>query len=206
MTRSPSSLRTYSVHVFVYPDGLRLAYLEGSHVCPADGCVHEVEASSGPAAKGAAMRQHRSRCEGQVPCLSLYQPWASALAPPPGKRRLKRNETRGHAPPRDLVGLRFVIHAALREVYVPLWMERICYAANLPPDSLPRGVALGTAVLESIRQMPEARPSDGNDRIAGDWSDGRYALLFEKHEPFPKPIPLSGRQGVFWEPRERLGL
>ena len=210
--KSRSRLSRYEVRVFVYqkPDGsvdYRHAYLLGWPLCPASGgCIHEVDASSGQAAKGAAIRQHRSLCERQVPCISLYQPWASLLVPPHGRHRLKINETRGFAPPADLLGMRFVIHAAQRDEYVPLLLERLCYGNNMPPAHLPRGVALGTARMTAVGQMPEAKPADGSDLTCGNWEPGRFAWRFEEDYPFPEPIPLRGRQGIFWESAESLGL
>jgi len=140
----------------------------------------------------------------RIACISLWQPWASLLIQGP-----KIHETRSWAPPEALIGQRFVIHAAKKapgprksNVYVPLLLERLAYARNVLPYAQPLGVALGTAVLVSAYPVEEHGPENGDDRVCGDWSDGRWAWRFDDRRAFEKPVPIRGRQRIWYEPLE----
>ena len=143
----------------------------------------------------------------RIPCISLWQPWASLLM----LDAAKVHETRSWMPPLRVLGLRFAIHAAKRkpgpqelemcELLVVLLKNR-----SLPITPLPMGAVLGTAVLAEARATTTTVPKTNLDYVCGDWSDGRYAWRFESRRPFVTPVPLRGRQGIWWESPEVLGL
>ena len=138
----------------------------------------------------------------RLPAITLWQPWASLLA-----HGIKPHETRSWPAPPALVGERVAIHAAARPVRprdLPALLERECYGSNLPPYNLPLGCLLGTARLTYSRHMSGVRPLSHADRIAGNWEPGRFAWRFEDHRPFVDPIPMRGRQRIWYAeiPRE----
>ena len=140
-----------------------------------------------------------------IPCLSLWQPWGSLLLD-----GVKFHETRSWPAPPKVIGRRFVIQAAKRKVHrlhVPVPVESVCLnQLGTRWGELPKGVALGTALLVGCEQMPMAKPESPVDLLCGDWTPGRYAWRFEDRIAFPEPIPLRGRQGIFYEKAERFGL
>ena len=130
--------------------------------------------------------------DGRMPVITLWQPWASLIF-----SGHKRCETRSFAPPFKYVGRRIAIHAAARSVgRVGDELADLCYSAFGFgwKYSLPRGAILGTAVLGGFYPTEKLSPPE-DDRIAGDWSDGRYAWQLLDVEPLSSPLPAKGKQG-----------
>ncbi|WP_101908864.1 hypothetical protein [Marasmitruncus massiliensis] len=67
--------------------------------------------------------------------------------------------------------------------------------------SLPYGAVLGT--VEIINCVPAESIRDGLpklERVFGDFSDGRYALVLADPVPLERPVPAKGQQGWWnWE-------
>ncbi len=137
-------------------------------------------------------------------CISLWQPWSSLLMD-----GVKVHETRGWPIPRRLLGARIIIHAAKRKPLLKLWSDELVDVLrdlDFTPRGLPLnefrwplGVALGSGVVASCQRVETVEPASDADRAAGDWRPGRFAWRFEQLQPFDDPIPLRGRQGIFYE-------
>lgn len=130
-------------------------------------------------------------------CISLWQPWAQLVV-----LGLKVNETRGwctwHRGP-------LLIHAAARRPDVPTWPPgtnlAAIYAAlerhGYPREQLQLGAVIGGAILEgctpteSIGELPEF------ERLAGDFTPGRFAWRLKHPQALREPVPWRGRQRLF---------
>jgi hypothetical protein len=134
-----------------------------------------------------------------LPCISLWQPWASLLFVDDPELR-KVHETRGFAFPPRHRGQRVAIHAAIAfPKRLPAGLHEIC-AAGLGWDyrqALPRGAVIGTLVLAETLPMAAAEPASAADHCAGDWTPGRFAWRTEAPQRLEQPIPVKGRQGWF---------
>lgn len=139
----------------------------------------------------------------KLPCISLWQPWASLVA-----CGAKTVETRSWAPPSALIGGRLGIHAAastkglaaMREdpsLYEAILQLRM---PDLPaPHRLPRGALLATAVLEAVVPVERLHPDP-----FGDYSPGRCGWLLSDVRPLTSPIPARGRQRIWYHDRHPL--
>lgn len=128
--------------------------------------------------------------------LSLWQPWATLIA-----IGAKEYETRSwgtsHRGP-------LVIHAAktdegLGSFYNPTIEKSLNAAGFKLSAALPRGCALCVVQLVGCWEMTPAyiaRMSE-QERAFGDWQPGRFAWQLIKPQPFDKPIPMRGMQGLF---------
>lgn len=140
-----------------------------------------------------------------MPCITLWQPWASLIFVEQVDLR-KLHETRSFRPPLKYVGGRIAIHAAA--AFPPLKviseeLHELCYDAFGCGYhySLPRGVMLGTAILSgAVPATERTNQTTEEDRIAGDWSPGRWAWPLSDIEPLANPIPAKGKQG-WWQAR-----
>jgi hypothetical protein len=158
--------------------------------------------------------------------ISLWQPWASAMA-----IRSKMNETRHW--PTNHRGLT-AIHAAKRLIKDELiWLKSHWHwCAALSPlgvrmgdkkplwDVLPFGaiVAVGNLIdcvpVEQIKlgdieklHRPDGEKGDilaWTERQMGNYEPGRYAWIFSSINDLKEPIPFVGRQGFFHVPDELL--
>lgn len=142
---------------------------------------------------------------GTVKAISLWQPWASAMA-----LGLKKIETRhwwtSH---RGWTA----IHAAKR------WQrdEREISAefADLygKPElrEPPLGVIVAVGRLVDIKRSESLADTVSDvERAFGNYSNGRFGWLFEDIRPLPEPLPFTGAQGFFDVPnsllKDALGL
>jgi hypothetical protein len=138
----------------------------------------------------------------RVPVITLWQPWASLIF-----TGHKRCETRSFAPPFKYVGKRIAIHAAARACpRVGDELADLCYDAfgcswNY---NLPRGAILGTAVLGGFYPTEKVGCIPPDEKLAGDWSDGRYAWQLLDVESLPTPLPAKGKQGWWSIEAEKL--
>lgn len=158
--------------------------------------------------------------------ISLWQPWASAMAVGSKLNETRHWSTKYRGP--------LVIHAAKRMVKD----EMICTAcswrwcAALSPlgvamgddtplwDRLPFGalIAIGNLVdvvrteditlgeIETMRYRPDdkVKNTGWNERLMGNYDLERFAWRFEDIRPLPEPIPFKGGQGFFNVPDELL--
>ena len=142
----------------------------------------------------------------QMKAITVWQPWAGALA-----AGIKENETRGWA---TKYRGPIAIHAAMKPIQHAWWYaddtarEVICRRLDLPeifygPGTFPTGYILATAELvDCIRITPEFVAMLSADELAlGDYTLGRYAWKMANVQKLPEPIQAKGRQGLWnWEP------
>jgi hypothetical protein len=140
-----------------------------------------------------------------VKAISISQPYASLIL-----AGHKRFETRSWAPSPLLIGERIAIASTKsmqveREDLAPDSAFRlVCERLGMPPIlELPRGVMLGTVriveVLVMTQDMIQSMPVI--ERTLGWWWEGMIAWRLEDPEPFPEPLPVRGRQGIYdWTP------
>jgi hypothetical protein len=134
--------------------------------------------------------------------ISLWQPWASAIA-----LGLKRIETRHW--PTDYRGP-LAIHAAKR------WSreQREFAAVEKTLGRLPARVPLGAIVAicrltkcvrtEELLAAREAFGLTAIERIYGNYEPERFGWLLEDVQALPEPIGFSGAQGFFNVPDDIL--
>jgi hypothetical protein len=148
-----------------------------------------------------------------VKALSLWQPWASLIAPPAradDDRPVvggKRVETRGWPAPRWLIGERIAIHASKRES--ELWL---CltdpFSVYVPePEDLPRGYLIAHARLDRCSEMTEEaiarlEVEQPHEYAFGLYEPGRFAWVLRDVRRLVDPIPYRGRQKLFDVPDE----
>lgn len=159
--------------------------------------------------------------------ISLWQPWASAVA-----LGSKRVETRHW--PTDYRGP-LAIHAAKRKVlgelihYSSIWQWQGAFYDSLRVaggdrvsfhEDLPFGAIVAVCTLADCRptdsftvgELDTPRSPKGgtldlykwNERMMGDFSPGRFGWVLTDVRPLPEPIPFVGRQGFFNVPDELL--
>ncbi len=134
--------------------------------------------------------------------ISLWQPWASALMLGKG---FKEHETRHWSTNyRGLVA----IHAAKRWTRDEVYALDELVSAGFPLNSPPRGCVLGYAELRDCVEITDVStpPRMPRDRIAGNWTPGRFAWRFTNHVLLPEPIPYRGAQGFFDVPDSLLNV
>lgn len=131
-------------------------------------------------------------------CISLWQPWATAMAV-----GTKHNETRHWSTPyRGLVA----IHAARRKMQQPErdFASVECCLGRLP-KRIPFGAIVAVGRLVNVLPTSEAvLTATGIERQWGNYEPGRFAWIFENVLPLAEPIPYIGRQGFFNVPDELL--
>ena len=132
--------------------------------------------------------------------ISLWQPWASAMA-----LGWKRNETRHWA-----TSYRgpLLIHAAKKATEWPsVDIQSLFDGVAFLPSDLPRGVVLCKVELVDCKRISvHNRPcllNEGVERILGNYEPGRFMYITEKLETFD-PIPYRGSQGFFDIPDELI--
>jgi hypothetical protein len=138
-------------------------------------------------------------------CISLWQPWASAVA-----LRLKLIETRGW---RTAYAGRIAIHAAKHWTKAEQQIVRERRAAGDPlPDDLPLGAVVATTnIVFCVPTDQLVEPLSSRERAYGDYSAGRWAWYLNDTVALREPIPFKGAQGFFEVPddlftdEERIG-
>lgn len=123
--------------------------------------------------------------------LSLWQPWASAMA-----LGLKRVETRQWSiRHRGLVA----IHAAKR------WNRELEEFA----ERMGVGLELPRGAIVAVGNLVEVWPTDhmntealGQEAEWGNYAPGRFAWVFREIRALAVPIPFKGMQGMFNVPDE----
>jgi activating signal cointegrator 1 len=137
----------------------------------------------------------------RMKAISLWQPWASAIA-----LGLKQIETRHWL---TYYGGPIAIHAAQRWTEDQLFaLERLCnqfpiaraqFDALLKKNGgqLPRGAIVAIAEMEDCVLTHAISPLTEMERAWGDYSAGRYGWILRNVRPLETPIPMCGRQGLF---------
>lgn len=134
--------------------------------------------------------------------ISLWQPWASAIA-----LEAKLIETRkwwtSHRGP-------LAIHAAkkdesnLRDFFS--WQVCRPIRAIYPTfDDLPRGCIVATCKLVECIKTTDVDHLSRQEKDFGDYSAGRYAWVLDEIKALPQPVPFRGSQGLFEWPHQSDG-
>jgi activating signal cointegrator 1 len=130
-----------------------------------------------------------------VRAVSLWQPWASAMA-----LGLKTVETRHW---RTNVRGPVAIHAAKR------WTreERELAEAHGLALPLPLGAVVAVGRLMSIHSTDRLADRLNDWELAwGNYAPGRFGWIFEDIRPLSEPVPCIGRQGFFDLPGDVAAL
>lgn len=140
--------------------------------------------------------------------ITVWQPWASLLA-----TGAKHNETRSwRTNYRGEILIRAAKTDPLRGICMmpnEAW-EQALIALDLPEEfnrfeKFPTGAIIGKANLVDCFQIDEAyrrklMRENPAELAFGDYSIGRYAWVMAEPVLFDKPIPASGKQGLWnWE-------
>ena len=135
--------------------------------------------------------------------ISLWQPWASAMA-----FGWKRNETRSWA---TKYRGPLLIHAAKKivgwpsiEIQAIFWEHEVFDDIAFEPSALPRGVLLCKVDLVDCKKIFIHNRPEGIERVLGDYTPGRFMWITDNLKPFLYPIPYRGSQGFFDVPDEIL--
>lgn len=149
---------------------------------------------------------------GDVPVISMWQPYASLLFAWDRERGkfAKVFETRGFKLPGRLIGQRVAIHATKRfapEAAITPELNDLCYdvfgcSYN---HSLPRASIIGVVTFRaSLETASERHRQPSTEIAAGDWSDGRWAWPVMSADPLATPVPAKGKQGWWRFPAHLL--
>lgn len=126
--------------------------------------------------------------------ISLWQPWASAVA-----LGLKRYETRhwrtGYLGP-------LAIHAAKKDPRSVLsfqQMQAYLKALDISSDTmLPYGGLVAVVLMAGCRRTEDvAHQVNDDERFWGNWEPGRYCWALHSVRALEDPIPMRGRQGMW---------
>lgn len=139
----------------------------------------------------------------RIPCLSLWQPWASVIFCMDKEGvQLKKDETRHW--PTNIRG-RIAIHAAKslegkKDIYEeelpPNLSWRDNYVMNLKP--MPLGCILGTVEIVACHHTELIRALRSETQLFwGNYGHGRFAFELRAPQLLPAPIPYRGAQGFF---------
>lgn len=125
--------------------------------------------------------------------VSLWQPWASAIA-----REKKQWESRSWY---TLYRGPLAIHATARSIEqcgLALQWDEYQDRLGVPLRTLPLGAVV--AIVDLVDVLPAAVLTvalSPDERFWGDYSDGRYAWRLATILPLANPVPMRGRQGVW---------
>src|SRR3990167_5432352 len=125
-----------------------------------------------------------------VKALSLWQPWASAIA-----LGNKRYETRSWST--NYRGL-LLIHAAKKWTRNQQDFATTERAIGRLPAWIPCGCIVAVCQLVAVHRTEEiAAALTGLERLYGDYTPGRYAWQLENIVPLTDPVGFAGHQGIF---------
>ena len=122
--------------------------------------------------------------------ISLWQPWASAVACGAKHIETRSWSTRYRGP--------LAIHAARREMDYEadlLWFALVGHAGYEP--ACPFGAFVATCRLVECVPVENLLALGTIEAQFGNYSPGRYAWILENVVPLASPIPYRGRQGLF---------
>lgn len=128
--------------------------------------------------------------------ITLWQPWASLVA-----HGFKKFETRSWA---TTYRGPLVIHAAKRFTEQEKWYclhdfkEQLVEGGIRRLSEIPLGAALCVVDLVDVLPTDTVYPTISRiERKAGNYQAGRFAWKLENLRPFPEPVPMKGRQGLW---------
>lgn len=122
--------------------------------------------------------------------LSLWQPWASAMA-----LGLKQIETRNWS---TAYRGPLAIHAAKRWTADEREFHAIEHGRGHMPAELPLGAIVAIGVLVDCRRTEGLCPGiTALESHWGNYDPKRFGWIFEDIEALPAPIPYKGLQGLF---------
>jgi activating signal cointegrator 1 len=133
-----------------------------------------------------------------VKALSLWQPWASAIAL--GRKHIEtRHWSTSYRGP-------IAIHAAKRWTPDERDMHEREFKAGRMPARLPLGAIVAVARLYAILRTEDLRHALTEDeRFWGNYGDGRFGWMLDGIKPLERPLPFKGAQGIFEVPDHLLG-
>lgn len=121
--------------------------------------------------------------------ISIWQPWASAIA-----LDLKRFETRHWEAPPSAIGKRIAIHAAKRPMG---WFETSLARVYGMPAEIPLGAVVAVARLVRCHRVEAVRDEITLQELTlGNYEPGRFAWELAEVQLLD-PIPYKGQQGIF---------
>lgn len=122
--------------------------------------------------------------------ISLWQPWASAIAL--GNKCVEtRSWSTSHRGP-------LLIHAAKRWTRPQREFAEVERSLGRMAEAIPFGAIVACATLSDVRRSEElALEVSAIEKLYGDYRDGRYGWVLTEILPFPEPIPFRGAQGLF---------
>ena len=122
--------------------------------------------------------------------ISLWQPWASAIA-----LGVKRVETRHWST--NYRGP-LVIHAARRWDAEQRGFAAAEHCLGRLPSRLPLGALVAVATLIDVRPTDElSLEVSAIERLYGNYAPGRFGWMLEDIRPLPEPIGYKGHQSFF---------
>jgi len=132
----------------------------------------------------------------KIPCLSLWQPWASICFEHDGEGHpIKVDETR-HWPTR-VSGL-VALHAAKTKVGMEdIWEDEL-NPYGLSYQTMPYGAILGVVRITACHRTEDIRSRRTDSQLYwGNYGPGRFAFEMGVRHKFDEPIPYRGQQGFF---------
>ena len=127
--------------------------------------------------------------------ISLWQPWATAVALGVKKVETRHWSTRYTGP--------IAIHAAKRWAKPERDFAAVEHALGRLPKHLPFGAIIATATLMGCRMAQDVGHQVGAiERMYGDYAHGRFAWFLTDVIAFDEPIPFPGARGFFNVPDE----
>lgn len=129
-----------------------------------------------------------------IRALSLWQPWGTLFA-----HGLKRLETRSWRY-RGAMPTVLAVHAAKRWTpeQIALRVTEPFRTALAGHGPLPLGCVLGLVRLIACTRTEAMSDLTDQERAFGNYSPNRFAWECDRFHPFTTPIPLVGRQGLFF--------
>jgi hypothetical protein len=157
--------------------------------------------------------------------ISLWQPWASAMAVGAKTIETRHWSTNYRGPLAIHAAKRFIHNEILGLACTSCWVSifRRCgvsFGPKFQSGSMAFGsiVAVGELVdcvpverftigeLEEIRTFDGEKNHPWTERQMGDFSSGRFGWIFTNIQPLAAPVPFIGRQGLFNIPDELVSL
>ena len=132
--------------------------------------------------------------------ISLWQPWASAIAD--GKKKIETRSwyTKYRGP--------LLIHATKKIISTPerIVIKSLCnqYGYNPYFYAMPYGEIICRVVLVHCKLITIYNIPDGLEMNLGDYTQGRFMWIIDHLKKFKTPIPFRGSQGFFEVPDELM--
>lgn len=129
--------------------------------------------------------------------LSLWQPWATAIAVSVNTIETRHWSTRYRGP--------LLIHAAKHRDPMQREFTESEQAIGRLPMIIPFGAIVAICELVDVRPTHAlGRKVSATERLYGDYAPGRFGWLLDNVRAFDEPIPYRGRQALFDVPDEMV--